>query len=204
MRILTLYPGSWGSNCYVLLSGSHAAVVDPSPRAEQIMSLLEQNGAKLDYILLTHGHFDHIVSLDTLRNLTGAPALIHEGDAELPSDSRKNAFYYFFRMDQSYRAPDRVLQSGEILMLGEETIRVIHTPGHTAGSVSYLCNHDFLLTGDTLFDVGRGRTDLYGGDEQLLLQTLGAMRSLPHSLPIYPGHGTSTTLGAALDQALAF
>ena len=204
MRILTLYPGSWGSNCYILQSGSHAAVVDPSPRAEQILNILEQNGAVIDYILLTHGHFDHIVSIDSLRDLTSAPVLIHEADAELPSDPKKNAFYYFFRMDQSYRTPERSLKSDEILTLGEETIRVIHTPGHTAGSVCYLCNDEFLLTGDTIFDVGRGRTDLYGGDEAVLLQTLRNMRALPQSLPIYPGHGTSTTLGAALDQALAF
>ncbi len=204
MRILTLYPGSWGSNCYILQSGSHAAVVDPSPRAEQILNILEQNGAVIDYILLTHGHFDHIVSIDSLRDLTSAPVLIHEADAELPVDAKKNAFYYFFRMDQSYRAPERSLKSDEILTLGEETIRVIHTPGHTAGSVCYLCNDEFLLTGDTIFDVGRGRTDLYGGDEVVLLQTLRNMRALPQSLPIYPGHGTSTTLGVALDQALAF
>ncbi len=204
MRIETLYPGSWGSNCYILQSGSHAAVVDPSPRADQILNILEKNGAKLDYILLTHGHFDHIVSIDSLRELTDAPVLIHEADAELLSDSRKNAFYYFFRMDQSYRAPDRSLKYDEILTLGGETIRVIHTPGHTAGSVCYLCGNDFLLTGDTVFDVGRGRTDLYGGDERTLLQSLRSMRTLPQSLPIHPGHGTSTTLGAALDQALAF
>ncbi len=204
MRIVTLYPGSWGSNCYILQSGSHAAVVDPSPRADQILNVLEQNGATLDFILLTHGHFDHIVSIDSLRALTGAPVLIHEADAELPADSRKNAFYYFFRMDQSYQVPDRSLKSDEVLTLGEETIRVIHTPGHTAGSVCYLCNNDFLLTGDTIFDVGRGRTDLYGGDEATLLQTLRNMRMLPQSLPIYPGHGTQATLGTALDQALAF
>ncbi len=202
MRIITLYPGSWGSNCYVLLSGTHAAVVDPSPRAEQILNILEQNGASLDYILLTHGHFDHIVSLDTLRDMTKVPALIHENDAELPTDSKKNAFYSFFRMNQSYREPDRTLKTDEILTLGEETIRVIHTPGHTAGSVCYLCNNDFLLTGDTLFDVGRGRTDLYGGNEALLLETLRNLRDFPQSLPIYPGHGTQSTLGVALDQAL--
>jgi glyoxylase-like metal-dependent hydrolase (beta-lactamase superfamily II) len=201
MRIITLYPGSWGSNCYILLSGSHAAVVDPSPRAEQILNILEENDAVLDYILLTHGHFDHIVSLDTLRDLTQAPALIHQGDAELPADPKKNAFYYFFHMNQSYREPERSLTADEILMLGDETIRVIHTPGHTRGSVCYLCNEDFLLTGDTIFDVGRGRTDLYGGDEALLLETLRNMRSLPQSLPIYPGHGTSTTLGEALNHA---
>jgi len=203
MRIITLYPGSWGSNCYLLLSGTHGAVVDPSPRAEQILNILEQNGASLDYILLTHGHFDHIVSLDSLRDLTGAPALIHEADAEFPPDPKKNAFYYFFHINQSYRAPDRSLKADEVLMLGEESIRVIHTPGHTAGSVCYLCNSDFLLTGDTVFDIGRGRTDLYGGNEALLLQTLQNMRELPQSLPIYPGHGTSSTLGAALDQALS-
>ena len=202
MRIINLYPGSWGSNCYLLINGSHAAVVDPSPKAEQILNLLQQEGARLEYILLTHGHFDHIVSLDALRQITNVPAMIHELDAELPSDALKNGFRVFFHMDQTYRTPERSLKSDEILMLGDQQIHVIHTPGHTAGSVCYLCNNEFLLTGDTLFDGGRGRTDLYGGNEAQLLFTLEHMRSLPQFLTIYPGHGTPSTLGQALDMAI--
>ena len=202
MKIINLYPGSWGSNCYLLINGSHAAVVDPSAKAEQILSAIQQEGALLEYVLLTHGHFDHIVSLDSLRKITQAPAMIHELDAELPSDSGKNGFRVFFRMDQTYSTPERSLKSNEILMLGDQEIRVIHTPGHTAGSVCYLCNKEFLLTGDTLFDGGRGRTDLYGGNEAHLMLTLEEMRDLPQNLPIYPGHGTPSTLGTALDMAI--
>ncbi len=202
MRIVNLYPGSWGSNCYLLITGTHAAVVDPSPKPEQILNFLQQEGANLEYILLTHGHFDHIVSLDTLRQITGVPAMIHQADAELPSDSIKNGFRVFFRMDQTYQTPERSLRADEVIALGDEEIRVIHTPGHTAGSVCYLCNGEFLITGDTLFDAGRGRTDLYGGNEAQLMKTLESMRDLPQSLSIYPGHGSPATLGIALDNVI--
>ena len=93
MRIISLCAGSWGSNCYLLISGTHAAVVDPSIKPERILNRLADEGATLDFILLTHGHFDHIVSLDTLRQIADVPAMIHENDAELPSDARKNGFY---------------------------------------------------------------------------------------------------------------
>ena len=200
MQIISLYPGSWGSNCYLLINGKHAAVVDPSVKAEEILNTIQQEGAILEYILLTHGHFDHIVSLDFLRKLTGVPAMIHESDAELPSDSVKNGFRVFFHMDKTYGTPDKTLEADEFLMLGDQEIRVVHTPGHTAGSVCYLCNNEFLITGDTLFDGGRGRTDLYGGNETQLFITLENMRSLPQDLPIYPGHGAPSTLGHALDM----
>lgn len=202
MEIVNLYPGSWGSNCYLLISGKHAAVVDPSAKAEHILNALQQAGASLDYILLTHGHFDHIVSLDTLRQATGVPAMIHQKDGDFPADAMKNGFRVFFRMDQVYDAPDQLLEADQILKLGEEEIQVIHTPGHTAGSVCFLCNRDFLLTGDTLFDEGRGRTDLYGGNETQLMITLQSMRKLPQNLPIYPGHGAPATLGIALDHVI--
>lgn len=202
MKIINLYPGSWGSNCYLLISGTHAAVVDPSANAETILNRARQEGAELEYILLTHGHFDHIVSLDTLRERVRIPAMIHEYDRSFPADSHKNGFYPFFQMHRTYGTPERGLQNGEILRLGEETIRVIHTPGHTAGCVCYLCGEEFLLTGDTLFEAGRGRTDLYSGDEQQLMETLQWMRSLPSSLPIYPGHGAPSTLGDALDYVI--
>ena len=202
MNILNLYPGSWGSNCYLLYSGTHAAIIDPSANTDPILRELAIKGLTLDYILLTHGHFDHIVSIDSLREKTGAPVCIHEYDLLMPEDSRKNAFYTFFRMDRAYRRPERALFDKEVLRLGEELIRVIHTPGHTAGGVCFLCNNEFLITGDTLFADSYGRYDLYGGDESTLFHSLRKLRELPKNLTIYPGHGESALLGNALDTVL--
>lgn len=198
MEIINLFPGSFASNCYVLFSNGHAAVVDPSANVDKILSEIKAHSATLDMILLTHGHFDHIMSLDELRNKTGAPAYIHKDDAELPSDAQKNAFYYFFHTERTYRRPEVELNDGDVLPLGNETIRVVHTPGHTRGSVCYLCDGGMLLTGDTLFDGGYGRYDLYGGDGDVLYNTLRGMKKLDRTLTIYPGHGGSTNLYEAL------
>lgn len=203
LTIENLYPGAWGSNCYLLVSGNHAAVVDPSADANTIRNTLQQKyGASLDFILLTHGHFDHIVSADSLRDLTGAPLYIHKWDAEMLADSKKNAFYSFFRMDRTYRPAERLLEDGDVLSLGEESIRVISTPGHSQGSVCYLCNEEFLITGDTLFENAYGRYDLWGGNEESLFSSLASLRDLNQALPIYPGHGACAKLGAALDNIL--
>ena len=202
MEIRNLYPGSWGSNCYLLVANGHAAVVDPSADAKTIVTHMQLQGATLDFILLTHGHFDHIVSVDSLREATGAPLLVHERDACMLTDARKNAFYTFFRMERTYRAPERVLQDGDELSLGGEPIRVISTSGHSQGSVCYLCNNEFLLTGDTLFADGYGRYDLYGGHRESLFHSLESLRALPQTLTIYPGHGEAATLGAALDNVI--
>lgn len=199
MRIENFYPGSWGSNCYLLSVGSHAAIVDPSADAATLISALRERGLTLDMILLTHGHFDHTVSVDTLRDMTDAPLLIHEEDAEMLGDAHKNAFYTLFRMERTHRPADRRLRSGEVLKLGDEQIRVIHTPGHSLGSVCYLCNNEFLITGDTLFEDTFGRYDLYGGSLQELAASLAAMRKLDQKLRIYPGHGAPAQLGIALD-----
>ena len=202
MEIQNLYPGSWGSNCYLLTVGEHAAVVDPSADARTIVNAVKCAGARLEMILLTHGHFDHIVSVNTLRDATGAQLFVHENDAGMLTDAHKNAFYTFFRMDRTYRAPEHTLKDGDQLSLGDETIRVISTPGHSQGSVCFDCNGEFLLTGDTLFADGYGRFDLYGGDRELLFHSLGQLRALPQRLPIYPGHGDSALLGAALDNII--
>ena len=202
MKIENLYPGMWGSNCYLLTSGSHAAVVDPSADAKTIYNRLAQGGLTLDYILLTHGHFDHIISIDSLRDLTGASVWIHETEWKFPEDSHKNAFYTVFRMERTYRRPERTFCDREILMLGDEPIRVLHTPGHTAGSSCFLCNNEFLLTGDTLFADAYGRYDLYSGDEATLFQSLRDLKALEGTLPIYPGHGQSAILQEALRSVL--
>lgn len=203
MEILNLYPGSFGSNCYVLLSDGHAAVIDPSANAQHILATVSENGATLDFILLTHGHFDHILSLDELKAASGAPVYIHEADVDMPGDTQKNAFYYFFRKERTYFTPDRTLKDGDELTLGSTTIRVLHTPGHTMGSSCYLCD-DALITGDTLFEDNFGRYDLYGGDEATLFHSLHSLKKLSPHLTIYPGHGHSSTLGNALNQVLFF
>lgn len=202
MKIQNLYPGAWGSNCYLLSVGMHAAIVDPSADANTVLNTLAQQGLTLDMILLTHGHFDHIISIDTLRDRTGVPVYIHEADLWMPEDSHKNAFYTCFGIDRVYRRPDKTVRDGEILTLGDETIHVIHTPGHTAGSCCFLCNNEFLITGDTLFSDTYGRCDLYSGDEAVIFHSLREMRSLPSSLPIYPGHGDTALLGDALDTVI--
>ncbi len=199
MEILNLYPGSFASNCYVLLSDGHAAVVDPSANAKQILYEIDERHATLDFILLTHGHFDHVLSLDELREASGAPAYVHEADAELLPNSDKNGFTYFFNRERVFRPAERTVKGDDILTLGTTRIRVVHTPGHTRGSVCYLCDDAALLTGDTLFDGNYGRFDLYGGDARTLYASLRSLRSLPADLTIYPGHGGSTKLGASLD-----
>lgn len=203
MTIHNLYYGSWRSNCYVLISkdtsgASCAAVVDPSADANKIIEFLKKNGASLDMIILTHGHFDHIMSLDSLRALTDAEAYIHASDAELLSDGYKNAYSVFFSDDFSQKKAEKTLFDGEILTLGDEKMKVIHLPGHTQGSIG-LIGDGFLITGDTLFDGGIGRTDLYGGDSMQLYASIGRLRELDENLMIYPGHGNSATLGHALD-----
>lgn len=200
MEIYNLFPGSFGANCYLLINGNQAAVVDPSADADVILKKAAEKGATLQYILLTHGHFDHICSLDSLREKTGIPAYIHKNDADMPEDSHKNAFSIFFGQERTYRAPEKTLVEGDVLMLGKEIIRVLHTPGHTEGSVCYLCGEKILITGDTLFDRGFGRYDLYGGDPYKLRSSLSRLSSLDHSLIIYAGHGSSTDLGDAVQN----
>ena len=201
MEIYNLFPGSWASNCYVLISGTHAAVVDPSASAQRIIDLVKEKGAAIDYIILTHGHFDHMMSLDPLRELTNAPAYIHEYDAEMLSDGEKNAYSIFFGGDQVYNAAEKTLCHGDKLPLGDEMLEIVSTPGHSRGSICILNKESkTLITGDTLFSSGYGRCDLYGGNAEILTRSLLSLRTLDEDLTIYPGHGYTEKLGRALDN----
>ncbi len=206
MKIENLYPGSFASNCYLLTSGGHAALVDPSADAKTLLSAIALSESVLDMILLTHGHFDHMLSAGVLKQETGAPVWIHSDDMELPEDGRKNGFATFFHTERRFARPDRALSHGQCLMLGDEPIWVIHTPGHTRGSVCYLCGRDapFLLTGDTLFSKGFGRCDLYGGDAVALRGSLLRLQKEDPELVIYPGHGDTRPLGDALATVLPY
>ncbi len=193
MDIIKLNGLSYASNTYVLISGTDAAVVDPSSDIKDIKNKL--GGAKLRYILLTHCHFDHILKLDSLRAETGAEVCIHKADAEMLKDPAFNASE-FFGLDFASLGADRVLEDGEIITLGKENIEVISTPGHTPGSVCYDCG-DKLICGDTLFTSGYGRYDLPGGDGNVLFESLKKLAYRCDNPMIHPGHGESCALSDA-------
>ena len=203
MKIIPICPDSFASNTYLLVADGHALVVDPSVSVQAILHRAKEENATVEGILLTHGHFDHVFSLDSLRAEAKIPAAIHERDAELLTDGKKNAFYDLFGRERAYGAAESTLRDGQTIPLGSEVIRVLHTPGHTAGSVCYLCD-GALLTGDTLFASGYGRCDLYSGDLATMRSTLALLRTLDASLTIYPGHGESAILGEALDEVAYF
>ena len=204
MKIIPVCPYSFGSNTYILLLGSEAIAVDPSVSVRAIDSLLEQNRAKLCGILLTHGHFDHTVAVDTLRDSHPVPLMMHSGDAPMMTDGRINGFYDFYGKECTHRPAERLLEDGETISLCDEEIKVISTPGHSPGSICLLCHgesEDFLVSGDTLFSNSVGRWDLCGGDAPTLARSLARLRELDGSMRIYAGHGEDSTLASALENA---
>ncbi len=208
MDIFNLFPGGWYANCYALISGGRerqqgsndplpAAVIDPSAPADSILEFLESKNARLEKIILTHGHFDHIMALDELRERTGAEVYIHREDSEMLSDGEKNAYAFFFGQHKTWREAEHLLVDGELLQVGDERLAVISTPGHSKGSICLL-GDNCMFTGDTLFDGSIGRCDLHGGNNMQMYASLGKLSEFDPRLIIYPGHGSSTTLGHAL------
>ena len=203
MNIYTLSPNSFGANCYVLVSDGHAAVIDPSVSAEKILDFASGVGATVDKIILTHGHFDHIEAIDSLRQSLSIPLYIHKDDNEMLSDGMKNAYALFYGVDRRWRRADSLLEDGDEITVGEERLKVISTPGHSRGSICLL-GKEIMISGDTLFASGYGRFDLYGGDADALAGSLSRLRKFDRSITIYPGHGGTAKLGKALDNVLYY
>ncbi len=196
MVIKNISSGSHRSNCYFVgQEGGSAILIDPSVSPAY---LTEEEREKVVAILLTHGHFDHMVEIEAWRAL-GVPLWIGEYETQALSDPRVNVsplFGYSF----TTREADRLLTDGEEISLGEMKFRVLHTPGHTEGGIC-LYGEDVLISGDTLFaDGGYGRYDLPGGDPQTLFTSLSRLLALPKDTVIYPGHGRSSTVGEELQN----
>jgi glyoxylase-like metal-dependent hydrolase (beta-lactamase superfamily II) len=177
------FPVGWlSTNCYVISceETKEAAVIDPGMESEgeteQILDYIKKNGFKVKYIINTHGHPDHVVGNEDMKEATGAPILIHENTIE--------------RVDA-----ERKLRDGDVLKVGNFKLVVLHTPGHTPDGISLLAD-DVVFTGDTLFAGSVGRTDFLGGSYNDLMQSIKSkLMCLPENIIVYCGHGPSTTIG---------
>lgn len=195
MRIYTLQVGEIGTNCYLAASDAgNAAIVDPGAEPERIAAALTQYSLTPALILLTHGHFDHIGAAEALRQWYHIPLYVHAADAELLSDPAKNGGKGLMGREVT-AGYDHLLVDGDRIPLDELEFQVIHTPGHTAGSVCFAAD-GLLLTGDTLFCRGIGRTDLYGGSFPEIRRSLSRLAALEGDRRVFPGHGPATTLDA--------
>lgn len=174
-------------------------LIDCAVNADTVLRELEKERVSLGYIVLTHGHFDHIATLDEMRDRTGAKAAIHRNDAELLGDSIKNGYASFYNGELCARDAELTFGNRDTVMKGDIAVSVIHTPGHTKGSVCLKCG-DALFTGDTLFAGNIGRCDLYGGNGQSIMQSLRLLAGMDPSLKIYAGHGPTTTLERELSR----
>ncbi len=194
MEIVKL-TGNYGAcNTYILKSANEAAVIDPSVSLSEILNAIGDHS--LRYILLTHGHFDHMLTLDELRAATGVGAYIHRADAVFLTDPELNASSLLPNISFTASPAEHILLDGDRLDLGDEIIKVLYTPGHTEGSVCYECGN-ILICGDTIFDIGYGRYDLPSGDPYRLAQSLRMLAERPDDPMIYPGHGSSCPLSCA-------
>jgi len=176
-----------------------AIVIDPGGDAGRIIDLLDRMKLRPVSIVHTHGHFDHIMGTRDLVAATSAPVAIHEADVALYRDLVLQARFFDF-VAETPPEPTEILVGGEILRFGHYEARVLHTPGHTPGSVCLFIertdSNPLLLSGDTLFAEGIGRTDFPGGSfPQIIASIRERLLSLPDNTVVVPGHGPETTIG---------
>jgi glyoxylase-like metal-dependent hydrolase (beta-lactamase superfamily II) len=199
-KIHALMVGRLQTNCYIVQSGVEVMIVDPGDEPERILRFIKDINVTPTRILATHTHFDHVLGVDGVRTATKAPFLIHSDDLQMLQSMQSRV-----RQLMGFGVPpppkvDGYVKDGDFLKVGDETIHVIHTPGHSPGSIS-LSGDGYVLTGDALFNQSIGRTDLPGGDLKVLMHSIrDRLFKLDDDTTVYPGHGPETTIG---DEKLA-
>ena len=184
LKVHALTLGAYQTNCYIIheTDSKTCCVIDPGYEPEEVLDAADELGLTVEAILLTHGHFDHVGGVKTIAAETGCDVYICADDLSLPPMMTAGALYY-----------TKTYGEGDTLHLAGLEISILHTPGHTPGSVCLLVN-DTIFSGDTLFSGSCGRTDLPGGSWATILKSLRRLRELETNYRVCPGHGESTTL----------
>jgi hydroxyacylglutathione hydrolase len=185
------------TNCYLISPDKNRGlVIDPGAEGEKILRIIEQTGLKIEQIIITHGHFDHIEAVDELREKTGAPVSIHILEQDFLTDPEKN-LSCLLGSRVKVSAADTLLKEGdEIVLDGQQIFEVWHTPGHSPGSISlYNSQEGIIFSGDLVFSRGIGRADFAGCCQEELYSSIEErILTLPINTMIYPGHGIKTTI----------
>jgi hydroxyacylglutathione hydrolase len=196
MRFKKIVTGSLEVNCYILgcKKSNKGIVIDPGGDAETIITFLEEAKILPEHIILTHGHWDHIGGVKALKEKYGSSILLHKEDNWLYSRASEMAEIFGFDMETPPPI-DRFLKDNESIVAGELSLKVLHTPGHSMGSICLL-GKNMVFTRDLLFAGGIGRTDLPGGNDGLLKNSIrNRLFILSDDTVVYPGHGEETTIG---------
>lgn len=183
MKIRTLTLGDYQTNCYLVSDENGVtAVIDPGYEPMTVLSVLQAEHLHIGAILLTHGHFDHVGGVKALVREAACPVWMHKAEQTMPPQITAGELYFTDSYDD-----------GDTVQVGKLTFSVLHTPGHTPGSVCLRCENA-LFSGDTLFAGSCGRTDLPGGSMAQMRESLARLRKIPENLTVYPGHGEATAL----------
>lgn len=194
MFVKKLPNGLLGSNTYIIHNKKECVVVDPGTPTQIITDAVEKEGLKVIAIFITHAHYDHVCHIQNLKEKTSARVYATEQESEALADKYANASV-LFGSGKDYGKADCLVKDGDVFQLGEEQLVILHTPGHTDGGIC-IKGEGFVITGDTLFYLSVGRSDLGRGDhEQLMSSIKNKLYELPDDTIVYPGHGSNSTIG---------
>ena len=188
MEIKTFEAGPLSANNYLLIDNGEAVLIDCSEYKPEIL-----DGVNLKYIILTHGHFDHVLGINQTKKATGAKVLIHKSDVERMEETTA-IMNTFGLMGVETPQADEFINDNDIINFGNTELKCIHTPGHTEGSMCYLTG-DNLFSGDTLFKDFYGRCDLPGGDFDKIVESIKKLFTLDENIKVFSGHGEETIIG---------
>ena len=197
MKMKTYQAGPLDANNYLLWDENtkKAVLIDCSEFLRELIADVERLKLSVKYILITHGHFDHILGAGKLAKAFSSKLAIHKNDLVLSDNINEFSTFVDFPHTESPKY-DFYVNDGDVIEFGENKIRVIHTPGHTEGGVCYLVNDEKLFCGDTLFCGSYGRTDLFGGDfDKIYSSITEKLFKLNDNVEVYPGHGESSSIG---------